>query len=1246
MEDKKLTTWRVQVFQKAEYRTGKLGKYAEAAAQMGIAKLSACLTGRLYLLRGELSSAEVKKLSQELLVDPVTESYSITPQAEAELKTPQIEVTPLPGVTDPAAENLVRASQLMGIKVDTAATGQIFLLNDELDTETLEQLAEKVFSNPVVQQTAVNRPIVPPFVNYAEGDGLVESIPLTEATDRELETISQERRLSLNLEEMQAVQVWYKSEGREPTDLELEMLAQTWSEHCVHKTFRAKIDYTGPDGETETIDGILKTYLRAATDKVAKPWVKSAFVDNAGIVAFTDEFDLAFKVETHNHPSALEPFGGANTGIGGCIRDVLGVSARPIANTDILCFGPQEMNGATLPEGVLHPTRVKSGVIAGIEDYGNKMGIPTVNGSIVYHPGYVANPLVYAGCLGILPVGSHVTEPQPGDLIVALGGRTGRDGLRGATFSSMEMDVSTGDIAGSSVQIGHPIMEKQTQEVILQARDAKLYTAITDCGAGGFSSAVGEMSEELGARIQLKNMPLKYPGLRPWEMWLSEAQERMVLAVPEANLAALQTICDGQDVELTILGEFTGDKRLQIFYGDRLVGDLSEEFLHDGIPQRKMTAKWERTKKVDPNIVHDEVAAAGHEATLLNLLAHPNINSREETIRVYDHEVQGSTAVKPLVGQASIGPSDAAVLVPLDTVSASAQNTKGVALSNGICPQLTDIDPYNMAWAAIDEAVRNGVAVGADPDQMAILDNFCWGNPNLPDRLGSLVRCSQGCYDAAVAFGTPYISGKDSLNNEYTGADGKKHAIPGTLLISAMAIVPKVENTVTMDFKSTGESIYLLGVTGEHLAGTHFELLGHQVGGDGPQPVKNALDHYRLVHQAMLAGWVSAAHDCSEGGLAVALAEMALAGNIGAQVELSDMPTAIDVSTVAKLFAESTSRLVMTVKQGHEADFEALMANAPVAKIGETAGQTLNIEEDGNTLLNTPIEDLIVAFRGELPPAHKPSKQKETQTEIKSAANYNGSQPKVLILHANGSNRDRDAALACEMAGGAPEIVHINQLMSGEKNLLNYQMLVVPGGFSYGDDLGAGVVWSADLRYLLGESLADFVAAEKPVLGICNGFQVLVKSGLLEDVFASSGKGAAKRDYSLTYNAQDHFECRWVTLDAVPNSKSVFTQGLTEPIFCPIAHGEGRFETVNRQTADLFAAGRVALTYAGDSYPANPNGSVANIAGICNSAGNVMGLMPHPENHIFPWQHPRFHRSESGQSGLILFENGIKYAAS
>ena len=450
---------------------------------------------------------------------------------------------------------------------------------------------------------------------------------------------------------------------------------------------------------------------------------------------------------------------------------------------------------------MLHPRRIADGVIAGVEDYGNKMGIPTVNGAILYDPGYTANPLVFCGCLGILPHGSHRNTPAAGDLVVVLGGRTGRDGLRGATFSSMEMDHETGRVAGNAVQIGHPIHEKQTLEAILIARDEGLYSAITDCGAGGLSSAVGEMAAELGARIHLERVPLKYAGLRPWEIWLSEAQERMVLAVPPAAWPRLEQVCAGLDVEATDLGHFTGDGNLTLCYGEQAVGRLSTAFLHNGIPRRRLAAVWSRPAAAAPPLPEPAPGEMGR--LLLALLAQPDTRSKEDVVRRYDHEVQGGTVVKPFVGVAGTGPSDAAVLAltsrldsfggsaaPLRPATAGGPGTPlesaGVALAAGINPHYGALDPYAMAWAAVDEAVRNCVAVGADPDRLALLDNFCWGNPNLPDRLGSLVRAAAGCHDAAVAYAAPFVSGKDSLNNEYTGSDGRKHAIPGTLLISAL----------------------------------------------------------------------------------------------------------------------------------------------------------------------------------------------------------------------------------------------------------------------------------------------------------------------------------------------------------------------------------------------------------------------------------------------------------------------------
>jgi phosphoribosylformylglycinamidine synthase II/phosphoribosylformylglycinamidine synthase I len=1172
---------------------------------------------KLYFLRGGLSLSDIEQLAQTLLVDPVTETFCIEANPD---HTNTLEVSFLAGVTDSVAENLLKAAHHLGFEtLEQVATGFRYETVGLKDASALEKLALSL-ANPVIQQFAINQAVQPPFFDQTtHWKPVIETIHLQNATDEQLRHISRERRLALDLAEMQAIRNYYQKEQREPTDIELEMLAQTWSEHCVHKTFKAEI--TTQRGET--VKGLLKSHLAAATYKLNKPWVRSAFIDNAGIIEFDDEFDLAFKVETHNHPSALEPFGGANTGVGGVIRDLLAVGAKPIANTDVLCFGPLDLEKA--PEGVLHPKRIHDGVIKGIEDYGNKMGIPTVSGAIIFHKGYTSNPLVYCGCLGILPASKKNAKPskaKPGDLIVAVGGRTGRDGLRGATFSSLELDTATSDIASSSVQIGNPITEKQVQEVLLQARDKKLYRAMTDCGAGGFSSAVGEMAQGLGAQVKLENIKTKYAGLHPWELWLSEAQERMVLAVPKKNLKPLEKLCQGQDVELTVLGTFTDTGRLELHYLDKRVGELELEFLHHGLPRKQLTANiphpnnnqaLDKAKQLDT-----------HTDNLLRLLKHPNIRSKESVIRVYDHEIKGGTVVRPLVGAANHGPSDASVLLP------NPKHARGVVLSNGICPQFGERDPYAMSFAAIDEAMRNAVAVGADPDHIAILDNFCWGNPNLPDRLGSLLETSRGCHDAALLYETPFVSGKDSLYNEYTDEHGQKHAIPGTLLISAVGIVPDIQKTVTMDFKQAGNLIFVLGDTKDELGQSHFALEYDLKGGRVPQPTKEPLERFRKLYAAIQHGWIKACHDCSEGGLAVALSEMSIAGRCGASVNL--YPLSNTLSIQALLFSETLSRFILEVSVEHKDLLISHFANTPFTEIGTiTNDHAFTIFYGVDDIIKTNIQILETFWRGSIAPTVPLTRRGERP--LITTFHKSGTK-RVAILHANGTNRDHDVALAIERAGGIPEIIHMNQL--SKKKLDDYHMLVVPGGFSYGDDLGAGVLWALDLREHFKKKLGDFVASGRPVIGICNGFQALVKAG-----FLLSDK---QRRSTLTFNQQGHFECRWVMLEANPNSNSLFTKGLSEPIYCPVAHGEGRFLADEGTLEGLQNKNLIALSYVGDGYPFNPNGSALNIAGICNEQGNVLGLMPHPENHIFPWQHPRFHRGEHGMNGLALFQNGLRQA--
>ncbi len=982
-------------------------KVMRGAANLGVAGVTGCQIVRLYFLEHDPGDEAIARLCNLLLADPVTETWEVArgkgqgaregesrregdQESEREedaanlqslisnrsiaqspdLSLPLspspyiIEVAFRPGVTDVPAREAQRGMVEIGLPACEVATGVRYELAGGLSTDDLRKLAQQLLCNTTVQHYAIGE-IAVHFGQEAAAGDVVETIPMRGLDDNALLGLSKVRLLSLDLAEMRTIQRYYDDLGRDPTDVELETLAQTWSEHCVHKTFKAQIDFThrNADGTVrsqELIDGLIHQYLRAATDAIRPDWLRSAFVDNAGIIAFDDDYDLAFKVETHNHPSALEPFGGANTGVGGVVRDVIGVSARPIATTDVLCFGPQDFPYDQVPEGMLHPARIAEGVVAGVGDYGNKLGLPTVNGAVIYDDGYLGNPLVFCGCAGLLPHGKHPTGAQKGDLIVAIGGRTGRDGIHGATFSSAELTHETGELAGSAVQIGDPITEKGLIELVEAARDRSLYTAITDCGAGGFSSAIGEMGEKLGVDVDLAKAPLKYPGLAPWEIWISEAQERMVLAVPPQNLAELQKLADLWDVELSVLGAFTGDGNLVVRFGNRIVGEMSMAFLHHGLPRRRMKAEHCEPPAA-PAATFTERSMPGMDINdvLLAMLAYPSVASKEAIVRTYDHEVRGGTLVRPFVGPALDGPADAAVLKPLGTW----HHDKALVLSNGINPLIGRVDPYAMAVSAVDEAVRNAVAVGADPDRIAILDNFCWGNPTYPDRLGSLVRACQGCYDAALTYRTPFISGKDSLYNEFNG-----QPIPGTLLISAIGIAPEMTACVTSALKAVGDRLYLLGETRTELGGSLLSaLLGEQVGGAPTMPT-NPLSRYRALHRAMRAGLVRACHDLSEGGLAVALAEMCIAGRLGALILLDALIDTADTGAlvVPLLFSESNGRLLVEVADADAAAFEAHFTGETLTPVGAvTDDGRLAVTVGGANVVDLSIEQLVRAWKGQ-----------------------------------------------------------------------------------------------------------------------------------------------------------------------------------------------------------------------------------------------------------------------------------------
>ena len=914
----------------------------------------------VYLIEGDISEAHIKKISEELLIDPVTQEYSLNGSVYKEEEFKVVEVAYNPGVMDPVEESAKKAIQDLGIKgVKEVKTAKKYLIKGRFSAKDIRSIAEKLLYNKVIQHAVTKLSSIypePPPYQFK-----LIHIDILKADDKKLRKLSKKGHLFLNLEEMRSIQKYFRKLKRNPTDCELETLAQTWSEHCKHKTFRGRIEYsevTRSQGHKVTskklqISNLLKSTVMKVTDELNKPWCVSVFKDNSGIIRFDEKNNICFKVETHNHPSALEPYGGAGTGIGGVIRDPLGtgLGAKPVINTDIFCFGPGDYPYKKLPKGALHPKRVMKGVVAGVRDYGNRMGIPTSNGAVLFDERFVGNPLVFCGNAGILPKEKSFKKVNAGDLAVVVGGRTGRDGIHGATFSSGELTHESQELSGSAVQIGNPITEKKMTDTILQARDKGLYNAITDCGAGGLSSAVGEMGEELGADVDLEKVPLKYKGLAYSEIWISEAQERMVLAVNEDNIDELIAIFEKENVEATVIGRFTGTGRLRLFYHGQCVCNLDMEFLHNGGPDLVRKAVWEKPEYKEPVIKNKK----DFTDDLASLLSMPNIASKEWIIRQYDHEVQGGSVLKPLQGAKNDSPGDACITRPV------LSSEKGIILSCGINIDYGKIDPYWMAASAIDEALRQVVSVGGDINKCAILDNFCWGNTDKPDRLGGLVRAARACYDIALAYGVPFISGKDSLNNEYS-AGGKTISIPPTLLISAIAVMEDTSMAITMDAKKAGNPVYLVGLTHEELGGSqYYKMLGYT---GNKVPKVNPFYGKRVISAltgAISAGCIASCHDCSDGGMAVALAEMSFAGSLGMRIQLGlhKKPSGQNMSeSRILLFSESNTRFVVEVKD--ERKFLKLMGNAPVWRLGAvTKDKSFKIyDREGGLIVSADIDML------------------------------------------------------------------------------------------------------------------------------------------------------------------------------------------------------------------------------------------------------------------------------------------------
>ena len=942
---------------------------AESQA-LGTQSIEDVSTARSFLIEGEIKAEDIERAANRLLADTVVEVVStrqLGKPAESNGHKNVLNVLFKPGVTDNVALSTQRALDDMGLAVDAVSTCRRYWFNDAASDDELDRVSSKILANDAIEYVITGPLEIDTIAMGSEYNFELTRVPIRTMNDAELEKLSAEGQLYLNLTEMQTIQAHFVKLDRDPTDIELETVAQTWSEHCSHKTLAGRIRYEDENGERRFENMLKETIFRATVELREEfgddDWCVSVFKDNAGIVTFDDEQHVCFKVETHNHPSALEPYGGANTGIGGVIRDPIGtgLGAKPICNTDVFCFAPPDTSYDDLPRGVLHPKSVAHGVVAGVRDYGNRMGIPTINGAIYFDDRYLGNPLVYCGNVAMIPVGKSEKEVSPGDLIVAVGGRTGRDGIHGATFSSAELTEESETLSGGAVQIGNAITEKMMMDIILEARDRGLYSAITDCGAGGFSSAVGEMGEDTGANVNLENAPLKYSGLSYTEIWISEAQERMVLAVPPENWDEFNELCKSEGVEAAVLGEFTDSKRLVLNYHGTEVADLSMEFLHDGRPPVVREATYAVPEKRELQLPSKE----RFDDDLTKILGSLNVSSKEWVIRQYDHEVQAGSVVKPLVGVQNDGPSDAAVVRP------NLRSQRGLVISCGMNPHFGDHDTYHMAASAIDEAVRNCVAIGADPNRIAILDNFCWGNTDRPETLGSLVRAALACYDLSKAYRTPFISGKDSLNNEFAYEDenGNKTnvAIPSSLLISALGQIDDVAQAVTMDAKEAGNRLFLVGETFNEMAGSHYCVVNNIFGGELPKVnAEQAPKIFDALHKSIADGLIRSCHDLSEGGLAAALAEMAFAGGLGISVTVAKSNGIVDPAVL--LFSESNTRFVIEVPDSSADALANNFAGLSLTELGEVTEEArLKVNDaEGQTLIDSDLSVLKDAWQSPL----------------------------------------------------------------------------------------------------------------------------------------------------------------------------------------------------------------------------------------------------------------------------------------
>ncbi len=948
------------------------------------------LTREVFTVDADISDEEAALVAEEL-AHPVIQK-GISGQTSVRYKDDFdwiVSVGFKPGVTDNLGHTAHQAiGDIIGRKLRddeyVFSSVEYIITAKNLSRDDVFRIGKDCLANLLIETVAVYSkdellqapiPMNLPLVKGAAG-GVVNEIDLN-VSDKELLEISRKGILALSLDEMKAIQGYFKKAKdrkkigltQKPTDVEIEVLAQTWSEHCKHKIFDAEIEYTDENGKKQKIVSCFKTFIKKSTEEISKEidWLVSVFHDNAGVIAFNDKIDLVYKVETHNSPSALDPYGGAMTGIVGVNRDPLGTGqgAELLANVWGYCLGSPFTDDKDVPEGLLHPRRLRDGVHKGVIDGGNQSGIPYGRGWEYFDERYLGKPLVYCGTVGKLPkkigkVKGFEKSIKPGDLIVMAGGRIGKDGIHGATFSSEELHQ---DSPTQAVQIGDPITQKKMSDFIIEARNKGLYRFVTDNGAGGLSSSIGEMSSICnGCRMDLKKAPLKYAGLNPWEILVSEAQERMSFAVPVEDIEEFKALAEARDVEVTVLGEFTDDGKFHMLYGDKTVAYLDIEFMHDGLPRMKLKAEWKSPVYLEPEFKGRDV-----KDDVLEVIGRLNLCSNEYKARQYDHEVKGLSVVKPFVGAGRDIAGDASVFM-IEPLS-----HEGFVLAEGILPRYSDIDTYHMMGSVIDLAVRRAVAVGADPSKMAGLDNFCWPDPveseKTPDgkyKLAQLVRANQALYDYTKAFKVPCISGKDSMKNDSTRG-GRKISIPPTVLFSTIGIIDDISTAVTLDAKFEDDIVYVIGLTKAELGGSEYYAILGATGNNVPKlDVETAIKTYNAVHGLIKKKLVHSLHTPALGGLAAAFARVAMGGRLGLDIDLDAVPSEKNISLTELLFSESNSRFIMTVAPADAAKVEKALKGIAFAKVGTVTGeQVLNMKSSHGEIA-IPIEELLKNYKSTL----------------------------------------------------------------------------------------------------------------------------------------------------------------------------------------------------------------------------------------------------------------------------------------